>query len=64
MKTLTQKNDINEKEELSSESSRLDRRSFTSLASKISMRPTRSLVRMKSVKPLNIAPRFAKKKED
>ena len=65
MKTIALIKDHTLNNESSEQQSRLENRSFQIPASKAnSLRPSKSLVRMKSVKPLNVAPRFVTEKED
>jgi hypothetical protein len=65
MKTTTLINEDATKNENSEEQVRIERRSFQNLLSKNnSLRPRKSLVKMRSIKPLNVAPRFSNEKED
>lgn len=66
MKPITFINTDIQKNENSEEQNQAEQhRSFQIPTSKAnSLRPRKSLVRMKSVKPLNVAPRFLTEKED
>ncbi len=65
MKTITLNNEEVPKKENSTAQSRFERQSFQNLLSKNnSLRPRKSLLKMRSIKPLNIAPKFSTEKED
>ncbi|MBT7611344.1 MAG: hypothetical protein HN576_16410 [Bacteriovoracaceae bacterium] len=65
MKTITLNNEEVPKNENSTAQSRFERQSFQNLLSKNnSLRPRKSLLKMRSIKPLNIAPKFSTEKED